>query len=172
MVTNDDELAAQIRLLRNYGSRVKYYNEIKGCNARLDALQAAVLRVKLARLDEWNLRRRRAAERYLKALSRMPYLVLPQVSDDVEPAWHLFVVRHPRRDELQNHLSRAGIETLIHYPVPPHLSQAYAELGYILGSYPQAEELPTPLSACPWGRISGWISRITLFQPSWNLLEA
>ena len=106
VVTNDDELAAQIRLLRNYGSQVKYYNEIKGCNARLDALQAAVLRVKLGRLDEWNLRRRRVAERYLKALSRMPHLVLPQVPDDVEPAWHLFVVRHPRRDELHDTLSR------------------------------------------------------------------
>jgi dTDP-4-amino-4,6-dideoxygalactose transaminase len=151
VVTNDDELAAQIRLLRNYGSQVKYYNEVKGCNARLDALQAAVLRVKLGRLDEWNLRRRRAAERYLKALSRMPHLVLPQVSDDVEPAWHLFAVRHPRRDELQKHLSRAGIETLIHYPVPPHLSHAYAELGYILGSYPQAEKIADTVISLPMG---------------------
>jgi dTDP-4-amino-4,6-dideoxygalactose transaminase len=98
VVTNDDELAAQIRLLRNYGSRVKYYNEVKGCNARLDALQAAILRVKLGRLDDWNLRRRRVAERYLNALSRIRHLVLPRVSDEVEPAWHLFVVRHPRRN--------------------------------------------------------------------------
>jgi dTDP-4-amino-4,6-dideoxygalactose transaminase len=151
VVTNDDGLAAQIRLLRNYGSRVKYYNEIKGCNARLDALQAAMLRVKLALLDEWNLRRRHVAERYLNALSRMPHLVLPQVPGDVEPAWHLFVVRHPRRDELQNHLSRAGIETLIHYPVPPHLSTAYAELGYILGSYPQAEKIAETVISLPMG---------------------
>ena len=154
VVTNDDELAAQIRLLRNYGSRVKYYNEIKGCNARLDALQAAMLRVKLALLDEWNLRRRHAAERYLKALLRTPHLVLPQVPGDVEPAWHLFVVRHPRRDELQNHLSRAGIETLIHYPVPPHLSQAYSERGFDSGKLsPGRENLPKPFSACRWGRV-------------------
>jgi len=144
-------LAARIRLLRNYGSQVKYYNEVKGCNARLDALQAAVLRVKLGRLDEWNLRRRRVAERYLNAFSRMSHLVLPQVPDNVEPAWHLFVVRHPRRDELQKHLSRAGIETLIHYPVPPHLSQAYAELGYILGSYPQAEKIADTVISLPMG---------------------
>jgi dTDP-4-amino-4,6-dideoxygalactose transaminase len=151
VVTNDDGLAAQIRLLRNYGSRVKYYNEIKGCNARLDALQAAMLRVKLALLDEWNLRRGHAAERYLKALSRMPHLVLPQVPGDVEPAWHLFVVRHPRRHELQNHLSRAGIETLIHYPVPPHLSQAYSERGFDRGSFPRAEELAETVLSLPMG---------------------
>jgi dTDP-4-amino-4,6-dideoxygalactose transaminase len=151
VVTNDDGLAAQIRLLRNYGSRVKYYNEIKGCNARLDALQAAMLRVKLAFLDEWNLRRRHAAERYLSALSRIPHLVLPQVPDDVEPAWHLFVVRHPRRDELQNHLSRAGIETLIHYPVPPHLSPAYADFSYARGDYPRTESIADTLLSLPIG---------------------
>ena len=151
VVTNDDELAAQIRLLRNYGSQIKYYNEIKGCNARLDALQAAVLRVKLGRLDEWNLRRRGAAERYLKALSRMPHLVLPHVPADVEPAWHLFVVRHPRRDELQRHLSGAGIETLIHYPVPPHLSPAYTELSYVRGDYPRTERIADTLLSLPIG---------------------
>jgi dTDP-4-amino-4,6-dideoxygalactose transaminase len=151
VVTNDDGLAAQIRLLRNYGSRVKYYNEIKGCNARLDALQAAVLRVKLGRLDEWNLQRRRVAEGYLKALSRMPQLVLPQVPDDVEPSWHLFVVRHPRRDELQRHLSGAGIETLIHYPVPPHLSPAYSDLSYVRGDYPKTERIADSLLSLPIG---------------------
>jgi dTDP-4-amino-4,6-dideoxygalactose transaminase len=151
VVTNDNELAAQIRLLRNYGSRVKYYNEVKGCNARLDALQAAVLRVKLGRLDEWNLRRRRVAEGYLKVLSRMPQLVLPQVPDHVEPAWHLFVVRHPRRDELQRHLSGAGIETLIHYPVPPHLSPAYSDLSYVRGDYPRTERIADTLLSLPIG---------------------
>ncbi|RPJ14620.1 MAG: DegT/DnrJ/EryC1/StrS family aminotransferase [Deltaproteobacteria bacterium] len=151
VVTNDDGLAAQIRLLRNYGSRVKYYNEIKGCNARLDALQAAMLRVKLALLDEWNLRRRHAAERYLNALSQMPHLVLPQVPGDAEPAWHLFVVRHPRRDELQKHLSRAGIETLIHYPVPPHLSPAYADFSYARGDYPRTERIADTLLSLPIG---------------------
>ena len=151
VVTNDDGLAAQIRLLRNYGSRVKYHNEIKGCNARLDALQAAVLRVKLGRLDQWNLRRRRVAERYLNALSRIRHLVLPRVPDEVEPAWHLFVVRHPRRDELQRHLAGAGIETLIHYPVPPHLSPAYSELSYARGDYPKTERLADSLLSLPIG---------------------
>jgi dTDP-4-amino-4,6-dideoxygalactose transaminase len=151
VVTNDDVLAAQIRLLRNYGSKVKYYNEVKGCNARLDALQAAMLRVKLVRLDEWNLRRRRAAERYLKALSGLSHLVLPHVPDDVEPVWHLFVVCHQRRDELQKHLSRAGIETLIHYPVPPHLSAAYADLSYVRGDFPRTERIAETLLSLPIG---------------------
>jgi dTDP-4-amino-4,6-dideoxygalactose transaminase len=151
VATNDDELAARIRLLRNYGSRVKYYNEIKGCNARLDALQAAILRVKLGRLDDWNLRRRRVAERYLNALSRIRHLVLPRVPDEVEPAWHLFAVRHPRRNELQRHLSGAGIETLIHYPVPPHLSPAYADLSYVRGDYPRTERIADTLLSLPIG---------------------
>ena len=151
VATNDEELAAQIRLLRNYGSQVKYYNEVKGCNARLDALQAALLRVKLGRLDEWNLRRRRVAERYRSALSGMSHLVLPQVPDNVEPAWHLFVVRHPRRDELQRHLAGAGIETLIHYPVPPHLSSAYTDLSYARGDYPRTERIADTLLSLPIG---------------------
>ena len=165
VATNDDELAARIRLLRNYGSQVKYYNEIKGCNARLDALQAAMLRVKLGRLDEWNLRRRRVAERYLNALSRMPHLVLPQVPDGVEPAWHLFVVRHPRRDELQRHLSGAGIETLIHYPVPPHLSPAYADLSYVRGDYPRTERIADTLLSLPIGPHVGSICKTGLLPP-------
>jgi dTDP-4-amino-4,6-dideoxygalactose transaminase len=151
VVTNDDALAAQIRMLRNYGSQVKYYNEVKGCNARLDALQAAMLRVKLVHLDEWNLRRKRAAERYLKAFSRMSHLVLPHVPDDIEPVWHLFAVRHPRRDEMQKHLHRAGIETLIHYPVPPHLSPAYTDLSCVRGDYPRTERIADTLLSLPIG---------------------
>ena len=151
VVTNDGELAAQIRLLGNYGSQVKYYNEVKGSNARLDAIQAAVLRVKLGCLDEWNQRRRRAAGRYLNALSRRPRLILPQVPDDVEPAWHLFVVRHPRREELQRHLSQAGVETLIHYPIPPHRSGAYADRGFRQGDFSVTERIATGLLSLPMG---------------------
>lgn len=151
VVTNDDELASRIRLLHNYGSQVKYYHEIKGCNARLDALQAAVLRVRLSRLDEWNQRRALVAKRYIEALSPLTHVVLPYVPEDAEPVWHLFVVRHPRRDDLQQHLSRAGIETLIHYPVPPHRSRAYAELGYNLGSYPLAERIADTVLSLPIG---------------------
>jgi dTDP-3-amino-3,4,6-trideoxy-alpha-D-glucose transaminase len=114
-----------------------------------------MLRVKLGRLDDWNLRRSRVAERYLNALSQMPHLVLPQVPDGVEPAWHLFVVRHPRRDELQRHLAGAGIETLIHYPVPPHLSPAYADLSYVRGDYPRTERIADTLLSLPIGPHMG-----------------
>lgn len=149
VVTNDEELAANVRLLRNYGSAVKYQHEVKGGNARLDELQAALLRVKLRHLDEWNQRRARVAHRYLQELSPLSQLVLPYVSDGVDPVWHLFVVRHPRRAELQAHLSRSGIETLIHYPVPPHLSQAYSELGLARGSFPRAERLAETVLSLP-----------------------
>jgi dTDP-4-amino-4,6-dideoxygalactose transaminase len=151
IVTNDNALATRIRMLRNYGSQEKYYHEIKGCNARLDALQAALLRVKLGHLDGWNRRRRDAADRYIKALSGLPRLALPHVPEDVEPVWHIFVVRHPRRDELQRHLSGAGIETLIHYPVPPHLSSAYKDLSYVPGDYPRTESIAGSLLSLPIG---------------------
>jgi dTDP-4-amino-4,6-dideoxygalactose transaminase len=151
VVTNDDELAAQIRLLRNYGSQVKYYNEVKGCNARLDALQAAFLRVKLTRLDEWNRRRQTAADRYLQAFAQIPHLVLPEVPTQAEPVWHLFVVRHFQRDELKRHLTQAGIETIIHYPIPPHLSRAYADSGAKLGAYPLTEQLASTVLSLPMG---------------------
>ncbi len=151
LVTDDDELAARVRRLRNYGSAVKYQHESQGFNARLDELQAAVLRVKLARLDEWNDRRRAAAARYHSGLARVPSLVLPHVPADVEPVWHLFVVRHPRRDELQRHLARAGVDTLIHYPVPPHRSGAYAGQGFAAGDLPAAERIAATVLSLPMG---------------------
>ncbi len=151
VVTNDDELAAKVRRLRNYGSRVKYHHEVKGSNARLDELQAAMLRVKLRRLDEWNRRRVGVAERYFQELAPLSQLVLPHVSKDADPVWHLFVVRHPHRADLQAHLSRSGIETLIHYPVPPHLSGAYSEMGFALGSFPRTERLADTILSLPIG---------------------
>ena len=126
VTTGDPDLADRLRVLRNYGSRSKYFNEVKGHNSRLDEIQAAVLRVKLGRLDAWNERRRVLAARYAERLSGIPGLGLPQVLGGAEPVWHLFVVDHPDRDPLQARLKEAGIETLIHYPVPPHLSEAYA----------------------------------------------
>lgn len=129
VTTNDADLADKIRLLRNYGSRIKYEHEIKGFNSRLDELQAAFLRVKLAKLDEWNERRRQVAEYYLKSLRNIPNLKLPHVPIWAEPVWHLFVVRHPRRENLKQHLNASEISTLIHYPIPPHLSNAYVEEG-------------------------------------------
>jgi len=151
LVTDDDELAERVRRLRNYGSVVKYQHEVQGFNARLDELQAAVLRVKLPRLDDWNHRRRTLAARYLEGLARVPSLGLPHVPEGVEPVWHLFVVRHPRRDELQRHLSRAGVETLIHYPVPPHRSKAYADLDFGPGAFPLAERIAATVLSLPMG---------------------
>jgi len=127
VTTDDDEIAERVRLLRNYGSRVKYYHEVKGFNSRLDPLQAAFLRVKLKHLDEWNRRRQEIATRYLANAESKLELWLPFVPDYVEPVWHLFVIRHLKRDQLLEHLLSSGIETLIHYPVPPHLSIAYAD---------------------------------------------
>jgi len=127
VVTDDSEIADKIRILRNYGSRVKYHNEVKGFNSRLDELQAAFLRVKLPRLDEWNMRRQTIASHYLSELNGVPDLSLPHVPEWCDPVWHLFTVRHPERDALQEYLHNEGVGTLIHYPVPPHRSEAYRE---------------------------------------------
>ena len=150
ITTNDDALAEQLRVLRNYGSRVKYVNDVQGWNSRLDPLQAAVLRVKLAHLDDWNARRRAIAARYLEGL-RDAGVALPEVPDWAEPAWHLFVVRSPRRDALQARLGEAGIGTLIHYPLPPHRQQAYADLGFSADAFPIANRLADQLLSLPIG---------------------
>lgn len=150
VTTNDPELADRIRVLRNYGSRVKYVNEVKGFNSRLDPIQAAVLRVKLRVLDEWNARRRGIAQRYLEGLTGSG-LVLPQVPEWAEPVWHLFVVRHLERDALVKRLNAAGVGTLIHYPVPPHLQAAYAEMGFGVGAFPVAESMAGKVLSLPMG---------------------
>jgi dTDP-4-amino-4,6-dideoxygalactose transaminase len=151
ITTDDATLADKVRTLRNYGSRKKYYNEIKGYNSRLDELQAAFLRVKLKNLDEWNKRRRVVAENYLTKLGCVEDLQLPSVLESVEPVWHLFVVRHPHRDLLQDRLTAAGIGTMIHYPVPPHLSGAYAGEGWSRGAFPLAEKLADTVLSLPMG---------------------
>ena len=150
VTTNDGELAERIRVLGNYGSKVKYINEVQGFNSRLDPLQAAVLRVKLTHLDEWNLRREQIASYYLGVLADMP-LVLPYVPEWATPVWHLFVVRQPQRDELQKHLNAQGIGTVIHYPVPPHLQQAYSELGVAEGALPLSEQIHKEVLSLPVG---------------------
>ncbi len=151
VTTNDAELADRVRALRNYGSKKKYYNEIKGFNSRLDELQAAMLRVKLKKLDEWNDRRRAVAAQYLNELHGLPDLILPFVPTWAEPVWHLFVVQHPKRDALQQMLTEAEIGTLIHYPVPPHLSGAYADRKWKRGDFPIAEELADTVLSLPIG---------------------
>jgi len=148
VTTNDAALAERIRVLRNYGSRVKYVNDEKGFNSRLDPIQAAVLRVKLERLDLWNAKRREVARAYMDGL-RVSQLTLPTVPSSTEPVWHLFVVRHPRRDQLGAALQDRGIGTLIHYPVPPHRQQAYIEFAH--RSYPIAEQLAGEVLSLPIG---------------------
>lgn len=125
VVTNDDVLAGKIRMLRNYGSSSKYHHETPGVNSRLDEMQAAFLRVKLKKLDAWNARRREIADCYLKELGGMQNLRLPQTENWAEPVWHLFVVQHRARDALQNYLESQGIQTAIHYPIPPSNSGVY-----------------------------------------------
>jgi dTDP-4-amino-4,6-dideoxygalactose transaminase len=149
VVTNDDEFARRIRTISNYGSETKYYNEVKGINSRLDEFQAAFLRVKLARLDEWNNRRNKIAKEYLQALGGVRDLTLPRVPEWVDSVWHLFMVRHPERDLLQKHLTANGVGTIIHYPVPPHLQKAYAELGYTRGAFPISETLADEVLSLP-----------------------
>jgi dTDP-4-amino-4,6-dideoxygalactose transaminase len=151
VTTNDAQLADQVRILRNYGSKKKYYNDVKGFNSRLDELQAAFLTVKLKKLDEWNDRRRAVAARYLAELRGGPDLTPPFVPAWAEPVWHLFVVRHPQRDQLQRKLTEAGIGSLIHYPVPPHLSGAYLAAGIRRGTLPLAENIADTVLSLPMG---------------------
>ncbi len=150
VVTNDAEVALKVRLLRNYGSRVKYYNEAKGYNSRLDELQAAFLRVKLKCLDAWNKRRRKIAAHYSEEL-RGSGLVLPFVPEWAEPVWHLYVVRTADRSGLAAHLDKHGIGWLIHYPVPPHLQKAYRELRHLPGSFPLSERMADEVISLPIG---------------------
>ncbi|PYT04008.1 MAG: erythromycin biosynthesis sensory transduction protein eryC1 [Acidobacteria bacterium] len=150
VTTDDDELAGKVRLLRNYGSNRKYYNDEKGINSRLDELQAALLRVRLEHLDEWNSRRSRIAARYLEELKGTE-LILPVVCEGADPVWHLFVVRSKRRDELQTSLKTAGVSTLVHYPLPPHLQKAYRDLALPAGSLPITEAIHREVLSLPIG---------------------
>lgn len=150
VTTNDPKIADRIRILRNYGSRVKYVNEVKGYNSRLDPVQAVALRVKLKYLDEWNARRAAIAARYAEKLAGTG-LMLPSVPTWAEPAWHLYVVQYTKRDALQKALQEAGIGTLIHYPIPPHLQKAYWDAGYAAGRFPIAESMANRLLSLPMG---------------------
>jgi len=150
VTTNDPELADRIRVLRNYGSRVKYVNEVQGYNSRLDPLQAAVLRVKLRHLDAWNARRSAVAQQYIHDLV-IAGLVLPDAPEWAEQVWHLFVVRHPHRDALQRFLTESGVDTLIHYPIPPHRQQAYAKRGFAADGFPLASRMANEVLSLPMG---------------------
>ena len=149
--TNNPDLAHKVKVLSNYGSQKKYYNEVIGHNNRLDEMQAAFLRVKLPHLDEWTAQRQAIASEYREGLQGIGDLILPSTHPDSTHVYHLFVVRTKRRDELAQCLKEHGIGTLIHYPVPPHLQECYKDLGYKRGDFPIAEEIAdTALSLPIW----------------------
>lgn len=149
VTTDDPAVADKIKILRNYGSRKKYYNEVIGVNSRLDELQAAFLRTKLQQLDEWNGRRTELAKEYLTALEGLQGIILPAVPNWAKPVWHLFVVRVQNRERVMESLKKRGIQTLIHYPVPPHRSDAYSDWNKT--SFPIAEKLADEVLSLPIG---------------------
>lgn len=151
ITTNDSAIAEKVKALRNYGSKVKYVNEIQGVNSRLDELQAAFLLVKLKYLDDWNECRRMIARKYLDSIQTDRSEILPRVADGMLPIWHIFAFRVPRRDEFREYLQQNGVDTLIHYPIPPHLSGAYVELGYRPGDFPAAESIANTEISLPIG---------------------
>ena len=150
VTTDDAALAERIALLRNYGSRQKYVNEEAGVNSRLDPIQAAVLRVKLGALEEWTERRRAVATAYTKGLAESG-LILPHVPEWADPAWHLYVVRTSGREALQGCMTEAGISTLIHYPIPPHMQRAYTNLEIMPEALPLARNLASEVLSLPMG---------------------
>lgn len=150
VTTEDAELATAIRALRNYGSHKKYHNLYKGYNSRLDELQAAILRVKLQYLDEENRSRAEVARRYLAGI-RHPEVTLPSIAAYGTPCWHLFVVRCPRRDALQAHLAASGVQTVIHYPIPPHQQPAYQE--WSSRSFPISEAVHRDILSLPMSPV-------------------
>lgn len=147
VTTNDDELANTLRALRNYGSHEKYKNLFQGVNSRLDEIQAAMLNVKLPYLDKEIDHRRQVAQAYLEGINN-PYITLPNQAGDAH-VWHVFVVRCEQRDALQEHLANHGIQTLIHYPIPPHKQQAYKEWNDL--SYPVSEQIHDQVLSLPMG---------------------
>ena len=157
VTTDDPELAEKVRRLGNYGSSIRYVNQELGVNSRLDPIHAAVLRVKLATLDQWNARRAAIAAFYTAALAGCDGLALPHVPDWADPAWHLYVVQSDvsdgpeGRDRLAARLAEAGVQTLIHYPIPPHRQLAYAGQGLAEGSLPIAERLAKTVLSLPIG---------------------
>lgn len=146
ITTNDDELAQTLKALRNYGSHKKYENLYQGVNSRLDEIQAAMLRVKLQRLDEETSRRQEITRRYRDEINN-PRVVLPKVKNEEEHVWHLFVVRCDQREALQDWLSQHDVQTLVHYPIPPHNQKAYSEFSHL--SLPLSERLHQTVISLP-----------------------
>lgn len=148
VVTNDDKLADRVRVLRNYGSRVKYENEIEGVNSRLDEIQAALLAVRLRHLEEILIERESLARQYLSGIKN-PLIRLPGIRPNVRHTWHQFVIESDSRDRLQGYLREKGIQTQVHYPIPPHLSRALKRLGYKPRAFQKTECLANTVLSLP-----------------------
>lgn len=148
ITTNSEELARKFKIFRNYGSEKHYHNIVVGANSRLDEIQAGLLRVKLTHLDEFNAERQRIAERYMAGIKN-PLVQLPKLRPGADSSWHQFVIHTSKRDALQQYLLDHEIKTLIHYPIPPHLSDAYAYLGKHRGDYPIAERYADEVLSLP-----------------------
>ncbi len=149
ITTDNETLYKKACVIRNYGSQKKYYNEIKGINSRLDELQAALLDVKLPQMDGWNKERNDIAQQFNLKLSGIGDLILPVLAQGCTSNYHLYVIRTEKRNELQEHLNKNGIGTLIHYPVPPHLQEAYKEMNYKKGDFPLAEKIAETCLSLP-----------------------
>lgn len=148
ITTNDPELASAVKIFRNYGSEKKYYNKVVGTNSRLDEIQAALLHVKLNHMDDIVRERREIAKKYSEEIKN-PLIKLPTVREDATSVWHQYVIMTERRDELISYLDKKGIGTIIHYPIPPHLSEAYQYLGYKEGSFPITEQYANQVLSIP-----------------------
>lgn len=148
IVTNDENVAEKIRVFRNYGSEKRYHNKVVGSNSRLDEIQAGLLRVKLRHLDELNNERCEIANYYLNNIKN-PLIQLPKIRKEANSTWHQFVIRCEKRDELQQYLLKKGIGTLIHYPIPPYLSDAYKYLGKKRGDFPITERFANEVLSLP-----------------------
>lgn len=151
ITTNDDQLADMVRCLANYGSQVKYNNLYKGVNSRLDELQASVLSVKLKNLDEINYKRRIIANLYLTKINNKAVILPTKVSDEKAHVWHVFVVMVANRKKFKQYLDENGIQTLIHYPIPPHKQNAYKEMSYM--SFPISEKIHNQIISIPISQI-------------------
>jgi dTDP-4-amino-4,6-dideoxygalactose transaminase len=149
VVTQDEALAATIRMIRDHGQSQKYYHPMEGYNGRLDAIQAGVLRIKLKHLADWNEARRRNAAYYNQRLADIPGIVRPVEDPNAWAVYHLYVIDTPRRDELQSFLAQKGIATGLHYPQPLHLQAAYAHFGFQEGAFPVAEASARRLLSLP-----------------------
>ncbi len=149
VTTNDKDIYHKLLQLRNYGSMQKYHHESAGLNSRMDELQAAFLSVKLPMLDQWNLERRRLAINYSTSLAKIEELQLPQTIKNSEAVWHIYAVRTTKRDALHNHLAKRGVQTVIHYPIPPHLQKAFSYLGYQKGDFPITEKIAAETLSLP-----------------------